>query len=214
MISGPRPSFGPPRACFLVPISEIEVATDLIDAAANEILKTNLEQAKELIAQADLPEIGEYARRIVGPYDPEIHRYRAVLGAPRVTADRARRRMPPVRIEREVFERDGWRCRFCGIRIVAKKAIRVLDARFPRVLRWSQTGDAEKHCAFLALCSSLDHVLPHSRGGTNDLDNLVAACGPCQFGRNQWTLEEVGISDPRLRPPVVDHWDGLMRICK
>jgi len=29
------------------------------------------------------------------------------------------------------------------------------------------------------LSSSLDHVLPRSRGGNNHPENLVAACGPC-----------------------------------
>lgn len=208
------PEFWAPRRCFLTPILEIDVATDLIDAAANEFVKENREQAEELIAEADLPEICEFVQRIIGPNDHEIHRPREVPDAPEAAVHRAKERMPSTRIERMVFERDGWRCRFCGIRIVAKQAIKVLDRVFPNVVRWSQTRDAGKHCAFRALCCSLDHLVPHSRGGDNALDNLVAACSPCQFGRNQWTIEEVGISDPRLRQPVVDSWDGLMRICR
>lgn len=74
-----------------------------------------------------------------------------------------------------------------------------------------ERGPAQR---LLVLKASLDHILPHSRGGDNDPSNLVTACYPCQFGRSSWTLEEVGLTDPRLRPPVVDNWDGLMRLAR
>nr|WP_255511149.1 HNH endonuclease signature motif containing protein [Micromonospora sp. WP24] len=31
--------------------------------------------------------------------------------------------------------------------------------------------------------TTADHILPLSRGGTNDLANLRPACGPCNYGR-------------------------------
>jgi len=49
-------------------------------------------------------------------------------------------------------------------------------------------------------------------GGTNDEGNLVTACWPCQFGRGAWSLEEVGLLDPRLRAPIKDGQDGLTRL--
>jgi hypothetical protein len=74
-------------------------------------------------------------------------------------------------------------------------------------------GEAEGyHGAFFALTASVDHVLPHSAGGSNEAQNLVTACWPCQFGRGAYTIEELGLSDPRLRSPVVDDWDGLCRV--
>ncbi len=53
------------------------------------------------------------------------------------------------------------------------------------------------------------HHLPYCAGGGNDLDNLVTACWAGQFGRGDFSLEEVGLSDPRARSPIVDEWDGL-----
>ncbi len=58
----------------------------------------------------------------------------------------------------------------------------------------------------------LDHVIPYARGGGNGPDNLVTACWPCNFGRGSYSLEEVGLADPRGRPPVLDGWDGLKRV--
>ncbi|WP_408056991.1 HNH endonuclease [Streptomyces changanensis] len=43
-----------------------------------------------------------------------------------------------------------------------------------------------------ALCNSrpattADHIVPLSRGGTNDIENLRPACGPCNFSRGNRT---------------------------
>jgi 5-methylcytosine-specific restriction endonuclease McrA len=122
--------------------------------------------------------------------------------------------MPGRKTALEVFRRDGWRCRFCGIRILSLDAIKLLDAIFPDEVRWRVKPYRNRNAAFNVLASSLDHILPHGRGGDNDMVNLVAACGSCQFGRMQYTLEEVGFIDPRARPPIVDAWDGLERLLR
>jgi hypothetical protein len=31
------------------------------------------------------------------------------------------------------------------------------------------------------IADTVDHLVPYAEGGTNDMDNLVAACGPCNF---------------------------------
>jgi hypothetical protein len=41
---------------------------------------------------------------------------------------------------------------------------------------------------FALLCA--DHVVPLSRGGTNDEDNLVCACKPCNSSKNNRLLSE------------------------
>jgi 5-methylcytosine-specific restriction endonuclease McrA len=57
-----------------------------------------------------------------------------------------------------------------------------------------------------------DHLVPHAKGGNNDLENVVVTCAPCNFCRMEYTLEEVGISDPRERTPISSSWDGLERL--
>lgn len=48
----------------------------------------------------------------------------------------------------QLFERDGWRCRYCGEAVTSKTA-------------------------------TLDHILPVSKGGKNDPENLATACLMC-----------------------------------
>lgn len=39
----------------------------------------------------------------------------------------------------------------------------------------------------------IDHVVPHSRGGPSDIDNLVVACRRCNLGKGARTPEEAGL---------------------
>ena len=201
------------RTSFLPPVPELAMAADLLDQAADALIGGDRETARHLVAACNMPELNVYRAEIVEGQKPEIHRYRAVPNAPpRLRGAKAR--MPGRKDALEVFRRDGWRCRFCGIRILSLDAIKLLDAVFREEVRWRMKPYRNRNAAFNVLASSLDHILPHGRGGNNDMANLVAACGSCQFGRMQYTLEEVGFIDPRTRPPVVDTWDGLERLLR
>ncbi|WP_425491574.1 HNH endonuclease [Cognatiluteimonas sedimenti] len=119
--------------------------------------------------------------------------------------------MPTRLVTREVFARDGWRCRYCESRVVAKEARDIFRKYLPLEARKGRTNN-DNHFGLATLSASIDHVLPFRRGGTNDLTNLVTACGPCQFGKGHWTLDEVELEDPRSFPSVIDNWDGLTRL--
>jgi len=91
---------------------------------------------------------------------------------------------------------------------------RPCDAEFdnstPKLSVGGRTN-ASQHRAFQALWVQYDHLLPHARGGDNSLDNMVITCAPCNFGRGDYTLEKMGLNDPRTRDPVRSTWDGLER---
>jgi len=207
----PTDDFWKPRPCFLAPPPQIEQGVKLLDRAADALLSTDRETAVRSIVAADVEAICEYVQLVHGKYVHEIRRYREVPDAPPVIEERARDRMPDRKTEREIFIRDGWMCRFCGTRLISKRARERLTAEFPEHARWGPTN-ADKHCAFRATLGVIDHVLPHSRGGSSAPENLVAACGPCNYGRGELTLEHCGLEDPRTRPPIVNGWDGLSRL--
>jgi 5-methylcytosine-specific restriction endonuclease McrA len=85
-----------------------------------------------------------------------------------------------------------------------------IRAAYPVALRWGGRN-SERHAAFQAIDLHYDHVLPHARGGTNDFDNMLVSCAPCNCGRDKLTLEEAGLADPRTREPIRSSWDGLER---
>lgn len=64
-----------------------------------------------------------------------------------------------------IYERDGWCCVWCGSPVKAAGKV---------------PGPHVRACNL----ASLDHVLPRSRGGTNDAHNLVTACIDCNSLRD------------------------------
>ena len=117
------------------------------------------------------------------------------------------KRMPPAAVVREVYERDFWTCRWCSTPIIADKPIKAMHKQFPTTFYKGTTNDS-MHGLMLSSRVSLDHVLPHSFGGTNEIENLVTSCWPCQFGRGNDLIERLGLSDPREREPIPTDWDG------
>lgn len=198
------------RRCLLNPIPELELAAKLLDATAEALLQSRVDLAGKLFVAADFPEIMGYARELVGPLSSAVHR---MVKRPKCLPKAARdpTRMPTPNEQLSIFERDGWRCRFCGTKVICKAARAVLVRLFPFESRWT-SAEYLRHSALYAMASSLDHVIPHGRGGKNEVENFVTACYCCQFGRGEWLLDEVEVQDPRARPPVVDSWDGLSRI--
>jgi 5-methylcytosine-specific restriction endonuclease McrA len=197
------------RDCLVPRVAELDVAVDAIEQAADAVLHGEIGQARHLLQKANIPILRELAIRAMGPLDRDIHRLRPVPLPPKTAKPDLR--MPGKRVAEQVFARDGWHCRFCGVRVVVPAARKVLEASVPDALCW-QGENKDLHAAFLYISATLDHVVPHSRGGTNDMDNLVAACWPCNFGRGGYLLEQMGLNDPRQRPPVRDGWDGLTRL--
>ena len=192
------------------PIVHHELAADLLSAAADSLLSEDFSRCAALLIQADMRELRDFSYKVAGPISFEVHRQ---IKMPRFTPNTIEgiKRMPSKSIERQIYHRDGWHCRYCGSRVISKEARNIFQGHFPTEARKGRTNQ-ENHFGLATLSATLDHVLPHKRGGNNETENLVTACGPCQFGRGVWLLEEVQVEDPRNRPPIIDEWDGLTRL--
>lgn len=80
------------------------------------------------------------------------------------------------------------------LRLVRYVAMRWLHRR-RRVFSRPSVLERDGHrCAYCGgHASTVDHVLPRSRGGTTDWLNLVAACAPCNSSKDDRTPEEAGM---------------------
>lgn len=65
-----------------------------------------------------------------------------------------------------LFARDRYTCQFCG--------------RHERALGFRE-------------CLTRDHIVPLSRGGTNDWTNVVTACSPCNTRKGNLSVDESGL---------------------
>ena len=196
------------RRCFRDPIPEIYDVARYLDAAVSAHLAGKMEVAEELFFLANIKEVWDWVDSIWGKKSPYVH----VMKKPSQHLDpKAKNRMPGAQMKREVRIRDGYHCRFCGIPVIRAEVRNLLRKIYPRAIPWEGTT-ATQHAGFQCLWLQYDHVVPHSAGGENTLENLVITCAACNFGKMNYTIDELGLLDPRDFPPVQSTWDGLERV--
>ena len=187
---------------------ESGVVLGLMSEAVDLLLARRMDDALERILQADIGSLREWFHYLA-------QRTTVVLRCHGI--DRSSLPSPPKELKtpgdasagtkHAVFRRDRWHCRFCVTRVIDPRVRKRLSDTFG-AFPWGR-GNLNKH-ACLAVLASHDHVLPRQWGGSNEPDNLVTACWPCQFSRHSYRIEDCGIFDPRDRPPVDSGWDGLL----
>lgn len=195
------------RTCLREPISDIYDAAKLLDQAASAHLEGRRDRVIELLHASNLPAVREWVESLWGA---DCQYVPANLVSPR-GADRTALRMPNAAIRRELHQRDGYQCRFCGIPVIRAEVRKLFHASYPECSLWGRRN-VEQHAAFQAMWAQYDHVVPHCGGGDNALDNLIVTCAPCNFAKMQYTLEQLDLLDPRDRPPRSSDWDGLERV--
>lgn len=197
----------PLRNCFRDPISEIAEAAQYLGAAVSAHLAGDFQRTERLIKCADIPAIRDWVESILGKKSRYV-RVNLTLQTKTPLSARIRTRMPNALEKRLLHERDGYQCRFCGIPVIRSETRNRIKRCYPNALGWGKRN-IQRHAAFFAMWVQYDHLLPHAKGGTNLLDNIVVACTACNYGRGGYTLDEVGLANPFIRPVSHSTWDGL-----
>lgn len=200
----------PLRVSISAPLPQIFDAARYLDAAVTAHLHGKTALAEELIRSADMPEIYKWLKPLWADSTVHLVTNEKDLKPALGKELRVKTRMPSGTEKRHIHQRDGHSCRFCGIPVIRTEVRTRMRALYPKALRWGPK-ELEQHAAFQAMWAQYDHVVPHAKGGTNELENIVLACAACNFGRGSYSLEEVGVADPRGRPPIRTAWDGLER---
>ncbi len=124
--------------------------------------------------------------------------------------------------KREVAERDNYRCRYCGMRVVPREVFHGLSRAFNRddfssakcqalAREMKEAGEVTDisflqlrlmHGIAVVMDGQIDHIIPLSKGGRTDVfENLVLACNGCNQGKWNLTLDQMKLRDPREREP-------------
>jgi 5-methylcytosine-specific restriction endonuclease McrA len=84
--------------------------------------------------------------------------------------DLRRKRRESNKRRSQIFMRDKYRCQYCGIRV---------GSIHPELLEKLRV----EHL-------TLDHIMPSSRGGSDEADNLATSCKPCNNRKDNRTPDE------------------------
>lgn len=208
------------RRCFREPIPEIFEAARRLGEAADHHLSGNSTAAEAALSAADLEPVRAWTESLWGsakanPDQASYLRVRTVSDpVPNLPLhERVKARMPSAAERAALLAHYGHQCVFCRMPLIRREVRRFFTRAYPRAAYWGNTNKT-CHAAFQCMWLQYDHVLPHARGGDNALSNLVLTCAGCNYGRVSRTLEEVGLLDPRMTPPMRSSWDGLERVFK
>ena len=198
------------RRSRLAPTPEISQAAGLLQQASIAHRAGDMAGAADFIRRADIPALAVWADTLWSSLKPGIHRWREVPNLPLLIERHERHgaRMPTAEVKRQLAARDGYHCRYCGIPVIRQEVRERIRKLYPDALRWGPRN-RDQHTAFQCMWLAYEHVMPHCRGGDNSVENMIISCWPCNGGKVQYTLEELGLIDPRRFPPIISDWKGL-----
>ena len=100
------------------------------------------------------------------------------------------------KFEAIIFSRDKFRCCYCSSHVLPKKEFKKVHKLLgPDAFPLGKTN-ATRSGFYLMFVGTLDHVLPWSLGGRTDETNLVTSCWSCNYGKANFTVEQLGINSP------------------
>jgi 5-methylcytosine-specific restriction endonuclease McrA len=118
----------------------------------------------------------------------------------------------PNKYAKEVFTRDNYTCQYCGIGVIPKDILETYSKVVGKNIFQSTGTNAQRHGVVLAFRANADHIYPWNLGGKTNTGNLITSCWSCNYGKSGYTLEELGLSDPREEVFLAENWDGLVSL--
>ena len=200
--------------CIAPPIPEVFQAAVLLKEAIQAHLRGDTDAARAAMRAANIPALRTWSTPLgIGVAKHQIYRPEDL--PPILPKDqRYQPRLAGRDLQRDLVARDGHHCRFCGVPLIRAEVRKLLSQLYPEEVPWEPYDIERQHSAFYPMWLQYDHVVVHSRGGETTMENVVVACGICNFARDRFMLEQVGVSDPRvhIRLPTWGgrlDWDGL-----
>jgi len=201
----------PLRRCLREPIPDIEMAARRLDEAVSAHVNGEYEVAEALLRQADEPALRDWLESVWGKVTA-YNRPRRVLPYPPAlpVGERLKPRDASLATKRLIHLRDGYYCRFCSMPVIRSAARNAIRSHYPDAVPWGNTNTSQ-HAAFQCMWAQYDHILPHARGGSSTLENVYLTCAACNYGRENFLLEELDLIHPDRNSSRVGDWDGLER---
>jgi hypothetical protein len=177
---------------------------EVVSAVCDALLGDREERAKELART-------EY------PFEPIPARKRVLsnrLTDVRYVQGTAKRKSLSMHDSLVIWRRDGFSCRYTGMRLILPPALELLSCVLPDHFPYDNPPHgayARTHIAMWELWPAIDHIAPIARSSdtvaANSLDNLVTASARVNAIKSSSLLDELGWT---LRPPEPNSdWDGL-----
>ena len=199
--------------CPLPPPKHLEECLDFFIQAFTEAKKGDISKSLELLTQTRSNKLREWFVEH-GQMSGHEHRVKGLEMPPPPTfnGEYEKNKKPGRALEKQVFLRDGYRCRYCQTRVLDFKVFQEMEKLVGRE-NFMASADTNKlrHGVTFFFRATADHVVPLTRGGQTTLNNLVTACWNCNIGKLNALLSQMRVEDPINHPTEEKlKWDGTL----
>lgn len=172
-----------------------------IQEAVTALCSGDIEAAQTALLAIDLTDLMHYRQaRLAAVSSLAIPTPAPTPGPPRTRRSIERKKLA-------TFARDHWICRFCGTRTVDLRVLKQLSTMFSTDFPYhSNWKFGHSHLIYWTHSTSLEHLVPFARGGTDDPTNFVTTCYACNDSRCHFLVEELGWT---LHGTEDSDWRGL-----
>ena len=116
------------------------------------------------------------------------------------------------KFESKLFARDNYKCQYCSDYVVPKKVFKKANLLIGSACLPLGLTNMTRSGFYLIFVATLDHVIPWSLGGRTDESNLVTSCWSCNYGKANFTVEQIGIKNPFNSMTVWDPENKVERL--
>lgn len=118
-----------------------------------------------------------------------------------------------------IAARDGYRCAYCGIRVIEPEILKKIQMKvgrdvFPSKNNKKGSSNRDYHGIWVTTAVTLDHVVPYSESRDDSDSNLVTSCWGCNFGKYHYTCKELELSLPAIGASSGRSWSGLRDVVR
>ena len=206
------------RQCILPYPKEFDKSIDLLNQAAFAAVKSDVAHAQQLIKQMADAEMRSWFDDLA--QNSGKVRLEILNRTPAKLPGGSLIKRPTAKREKMIIRSQGFHCRYCRIRIVHNDQFKKLQRlvgyeTLPnRSQEKQRMRNTDIHGIWLLTRATVDHVEPMAQGGldVNRDENLVACCWPCNYAKWKYTVEDLEIDNPNVRPPRMTGWVGLTDI--
>ena len=199
--------------CPLPPPKHLEECLDFFIQAFTEAKKGDISKSLELLTQTRSNKLREWFVEH-GQMSGHEHRVKGleVPPPPPFNGEYEKNKKPGRALEKQVFLRDGYRCRYCQTRVLDFKVFQKMEKLVGKDNFRASAGTNDlRHGITFFFRATADHVVPLQGGGRTTIENLVTACWNCNIGKLDALLYQMGIEDP-INYPTYENlkWDGML----
>ena len=127
-------------------------------------------------------------------------------------AENTKRTSIPKADQLHVFNRDNWTCKYCGDPVFFSPTLKLLEDKSPGHGYYHGHGKTgEMLELFRTKFASVDHIIPVTKGGQNDIENYATACWDCSLTLND-AVENKPKPDKINQDNIDTNCDGLVSL--